>query len=135
MKGRPIFLNILSWFEMIAAALVLGVSLPALLTRAADGSVWLASVEGGTTIALTVIGLYYLTTGVASVLGMSGWRWYHYLGTALTVSLSYALAKRFVAFYGEVPPLYFLPVAVSAILSVFVLTIHPTGGRDDKKNL
>ena len=123
MKQRSITLHILLWCEMIVAARVLVFTLPVMIKKYSQGSAGFAGVEGWTILALTLIGLYYLATGLASVLKLRGWKLFHYLGTVLTATLIFSLAVKIAEENSSVSLFFFIPVVLSLGLSLAVLLI------------
>jgi hypothetical protein len=120
MKSKPILLTIIFWCEIIVSARVLVFTIPVLFSSYSQGSLSLVSLEGLSVVMLTLIALYYFMTGLASVMGFRGWRLFHYLGTMLTLALVFSLIKRAVEFGVPMNAGYYIPVVISAALSVFV---------------
>jgi len=120
MKSNPILLKIIFWCEMIIAARVLVFTVPVLLNGYTQGGLVLAGSEGATVLTLTWIALYYFMTGLASALGLRGWRLFHYLGTVLTLVLVFSLIKRVIEFNASASAAYYIPVVLSIVLSLLV---------------
>jgi hypothetical protein len=120
MKSRSILLKIVFFAEMIIAARILVFTLPVIINAYGRGASSLAGIEGLTVITMTLIASFYFMTGLASLLGMRGWKLFHYLGSALTLVLTYSLAQKAVEFNAGMSAVFYIPVAVSLALSLFV---------------
>ena len=120
MNKRSILLTIIFWAEAIIAARVLVFTMPVLVSNYARGEFNLINAHDLSVMTVTLIALYYFMTALASVLGFKGWKWFHYLGTALTIVLIFSLVKRIIEAGGSASAMIYVPIVLSCALSIFV---------------
>jgi len=95
-------------------------TIPVLITKSIKQNFYIDSMADWTIITVTIIAIYYFMTGLAALIGHKAYRFFHYLGVALTLALTAGLTAKILSVQLSVDKLYFLPVTLSFILAITV---------------
>src|SRR3989338_4973340 len=111
----------LIWTEIVVASLILAIGIPIVM----NDFVIIGENYRETDLFMMVIGVtafFYLTTGIATLLGHSMWRLLHYIVTAIACVLTGSLYLNMSLETGYFHSYYYIPAMISILIALLVVT-------------
>ena len=84
MKGKAVGLVILWWSEVIMSLRVLLFTIPVIINKIIAENFVLSEHESRFIILLTLTALFYLLSGLTSIVGFKFWKWLHFAAAIFT---------------------------------------------------
>jgi len=121
MKGKSVGLVILWWSEVIISLRALLFTVPVIINKILAENFILSDPENRFIILLTLTAVFYLLSGLTSIVGFKFWKYIHFAAALFTVLLTVSALNGEVQISAGLH--YFYPVMIAVIFTVFAVIL------------